>query len=244
MVGKLTCKTGQLAGSVYFIHEEAVIGSSAECTIQLRSGVVSSKHAHLFYDKKKECYVLEDLKSRNGTRLDGEDIRGKKRLKTYHIIVLANTFEFVFQLAEEEQPAQQPPLETFVSDEDRMARTILVGVQQPTAQPASPPVERDEFVLEFKTVKGGKQSVTLKAGANTIGRSPGSDVVIDNPSISRHHAIVTVHGGNLSVKDEGSRNGTFVDERRIADEVQLTLENELRFGLVNASLTKRNVPGT
>jgi pSer/pThr/pTyr-binding forkhead associated (FHA) protein len=243
MLAKLTCKTGPLADSVYYVRDEVVIGSDPESTIQLRSGIVSARHARVFFDKKKNCFVAEDLKSFNGTSIDGEEIRGKRRLKTYHILVLANTFEFVFQLAPDEDEAAEPPAPEPVPDEENMARTILIDTAQPEEVP-QPAIEPEEIHLEFKTVKGGQQSIILKQGDNTIGRSATSDIVIDNPSISRHHAVVELNGTSITVRDAGSRNGTFLDERRIAEKVEATGDNELKFGLVAASLVARKREAT
>jgi transcriptional regulator with GAF, ATPase, and Fis domain len=50
----------------------------------------------------------------------------------------------------------------------------------------------------------------------TIGSSPRSDVVIDDPTVSRHHARIELRGGDLVIHDLGSTNGTTVDGVRIA----------------------------
>jgi pSer/pThr/pTyr-binding forkhead associated (FHA) protein len=240
MLAKLTCKSGPLANSVFHIKDEAVIGSDPGSTIHIRSGIVSASHARVFLDTKKNCYVVEDLNSFNGTKVDGEEIRGKRRLKTYHILVLANTFEFVFQVApDEEESAEAPLAPEPLPEEEKMARTILINTAQPLEPPAPVVETPEELYIEFKTTKGGQQSIHLKQGTNTVGRSATSDIVIDNPSISRHHAIVKMDGNTLTVNDAGSRNGTFVDERRITDETALTAENELKFGLVSAALVAR-----
>jgi ABC transport system ATP-binding/permease protein len=48
----------------------------------------------------------------------------------------------------------------------------------------------------------------------TIGRAPDNDVVLDEPNISRHHAVVRV-GPPLSVEDLRSRNGTRLGSDRV-----------------------------
>jgi hypothetical protein len=57
----------------------------------------------------------------------------------------------------------------------------------------------------------------------TIGRNPANNVVIDDPRVSRHHLqIIQDDYGNFSVADFGSRNGTFVNGKRVTGEVRLS----------------------
>jgi len=49
----------------------------------------------------------------------------------------------------------------------------------------------------------------------TIGSSSRNDVVIDDPTVSRHHARIELRGGELVICDLGSTNGTTVDGVRI-----------------------------
>jgi pSer/pThr/pTyr-binding forkhead associated (FHA) protein len=53
----------------------------------------------------------------------------------------------------------------------------------------------------------------------TIGRLPDNDVVIDNPAVSSHHACVFRDGDNWVVEDLDSKNGTFVNGKRVARQV-------------------------
>jgi DNA-binding response OmpR family regulator len=63
----------------------------------------------------------------------------------------------------------------------------------------------------------------------TIGRWPDNDVVVDDRWVSRHHAQVQREGNQYVVEDRGSKNGTFVNGKRIlrpaalqdGDEVQV-----------------------
>ena len=54
------------------------------------------------------------------------------------------------------------------------------------------------------------------AGTFTIGREATSRLVINHRSISRHHAAITCANGAYFLRDMGSRNGTFINETRLA----------------------------
>lgn len=49
----------------------------------------------------------------------------------------------------------------------------------------------------------------------TIGRAAGNDVVLDDPTVSNHHARLSWAGTALLVEDLSSANGTFVDGARV-----------------------------
>lgn len=48
-----------------------------------------------------------------------------------------------------------------------------------------------------------------------LGRSPGCAVTVDEPSVSREHAVVRGRPGHWFVEDLGSRNGTCVNATRL-----------------------------
>lgn len=65
----------------------------------------------------------------------------------------------------------------------------------------------------------------------TIGRDPRNDVVISDPSVSRHHLqIIRDDYGNFRLADFGSINGTFVNERRATGEIHLNPGDIIRIG--------------
>ena len=50
-----------------------------------------------------------------------------------------------------------------------------------------------------------------------IGRDSDADFIIQSPFISRKHAEITQDGDNFSLRDAGSKNGTFVNGVRITE---------------------------
>lgn len=72
----------------------------------------------------------------------------------------------------------------------------------------------------------------LEAGQAIVGRAPESAVVIDLDSVSRRHCTLRAHRSGFSVRDEGSTNGTFVNERRLTTERALRSGDLLRVGSV------------
>jgi len=101
MTAKLFCKTGQLKGASYTISDKATIGKDPGNTICLSLPTLSRRHASLFFNVKQGCYFLQDLGSQNGTRLDGIRVREQQRLGNLHIITLADSFDFIFQMIED-----------------------------------------------------------------------------------------------------------------------------------------------
>lgn len=114
MKARLFCKTGQLAGASFEIGREATIGKAPGNSIQLYPQSISGKHAHILFDDKEKRFIIEDLGSRNGTRVDGVRVRGKERLSELNIITFSNTFDFLFQVMEDSshrqdnKPDEQP----------------------------------------------------------------------------------------------------------------------------------------
>jgi|CXWL01.1.fsa_nt_gi adenylate cyclase len=67
-------------------------------------------------------------------------------------------------------------------------------------------------------------------GPMTLGRSPECDVVLEDVSVSRRHASLTLAGGNRwTLKDLGARMGTFVNGSRVENTV-LKTGDELKLG--------------
>ncbi len=85
----------------------------------------------------------------------------------------------------------------------------------------------------------------LHEGENTVGRAHDGRIVLTHASISRRHAVIRIHDGEISIKDLQSTNGTFVDGRRIGPgPVKIAAASQLQLGIVPASIACRQVPAT
>ncbi|MDM0073403.1 FHA domain-containing protein [Variovorax sp. J2P1-59] len=69
--------------------------------------------------------------------------------------------------------------------------------------------------LILRTAAGATRQVTLRPHDNTLGRGAHNDIVIESPQASRQHAVITVEAAFTTIRDVGSRNGTFVNGDRI-----------------------------
>ena len=55
------------------------------------------------------------------------------------------------------------------------------------------------------------KEVQLTKDRSTLGRRPYNDIVIDNLAVSGEHAAIVMQGGETSIEDLGSTNGTYAD---------------------------------
>ena len=83
----------------------------------------------------------------------------------------------------------------------------------------------------------GRREITLETGENLIGRDREAIVWIDDESVSRRHARITIGKDGSSIEDLGSKNGTSVGGRRIRRAAPLSDRDVVKIG--PATLTFR-----
>lgn len=71
-------------------------------------------------------------------------------------------------------------------------------------------------ILIIKSSSPSGSEFTLKPGLNRVGRHPSNDIQLDDPSISSFHCELQVAEIGVGVKDLGSTNGTFVNQKQVA----------------------------
>jgi DNA-binding winged helix-turn-helix (wHTH) protein len=87
-----------------------------------------------------------------------------------------------------------------------------------------------------------KRRILLFDGSATLGRDPGCNIVIDDPSVSRVHAVLSVTDGQLTVEDRDSKNGTRVDGRKLSEASVVRSGQRIAFGTLEAIVVGGDAP--
>lgn len=85
---------------------------------------------------------------------------------------------------------------------------------QSRANDGSSPARRQRLFPSYSVTRG-RQEFTVEAGETVFGRDPTADVYVNHPSVSRRHACLSIGSQGAILEDLDSRNGTFVNGRRI-----------------------------
>jgi two-component system, cell cycle response regulator len=133
----------------------------------------------------------------------------------------------------------------FADEESLTAITSPPGSHADAGSPAlhTEPVDRP-VLLRMDGVQAG-EVVSLAILPCFIGRHPGCQVIIDDAGVSRRHARIVLQQEEFWLEDLGSRNGTFIDGRRLDRKrlhdgvlIQVGLHASFRFTLVSARQEK------
>ena len=107
--------------------------------------------------------------------------------------------------------------------------------------PVTQPARRDRAMLLRMDGVGAGQVVSISQMPYSVGRHATNNLPIDDDSISRFHARFVCEDGEYFVEDLGSRNGTFIQGKRVMrsvikddDWVQLGARVAFRFTLTDS----------
>lgn len=122
----------------------------------------------------------------------------------------------------------------WVADEASHNGTWIIGAERLMDEPV--PVPPSGLRLRLGHVDGPELLVDTRATAAaaeprvvTIGRSHSSDIAVDDPLVSRRHAVIEI-GREAVLRDTGSSNGTFLNGRRVSRGVPLSAGDRIGIG--------------
>lgn len=218
MAGYLIGEEGPLAGFSLRFEEgqEWVLGRDPdEVNVVLEDPVVSRKH--VICRLTPEGFILENLSAVNPATQNGKIITEPVLLQEGDIIQIGNTF---FRFSERIPQAEESE-PTLLEDSADLATLSI----------ASPPDAR----WMIKVITGpnsGAEFYMHKGKTYVLGKDASlCDIILQDLSVSRQHARITVDDvDQVFIEDLGSRNGTLVGGKAIADRTQLSSESVVALG--------------
>lgn len=116
--------------------------------------------------------------------------------------------------------------------EGRDLETGLTGDNAETDFDMEDKPEEETVAATLVQMNTGKKFVLPDNSERVLGKGTQVDIIIPNPVVSREHAKISCSAGRCVLKDLGSKNGTFLNERqlRAGESVQLTSGDYITLG--------------
>lgn len=129
-----------------------------------------------------------------------------------------------------EQPPNEEPRDTtrtmFAVTESTLDEYIGLGREDQAAISALPP--GSALLIVHRGPNTGSRFL-LDSDRTRAGRSPGSEIFLDDVTVSRKHAEFVRGPEGFEVRDTGSLNGTYVNRERV-DSSALRAGDEVQIG--------------
>lgn len=97
-----------------------------------------------------------------------------------------------------------------------------------SASPSKKKRDNPELVVLVAEGKAGPRYPI--SGQMVLGRSPDSDIILDDTYVSQKHARIYPRGASIFVEDLGSTNGTYVNGRKISYPLELRVGDRIKIG--------------
>lgn len=165
--------------------------------------------------------------------------RDHDRLSTYAEALGAELAAMVSEYAEEQNYAFLGPVTVEFERADDLetgrfrVRSTAVAAAVPMVRAGAETTTRAATSGNTPWLELGATTYALRSATTRIGRGTDSDLRIDDPGISRHHAEIRQQGGDVVIVDAGSTNGIVIDNERVE---QARLVDGARILLGNTTL--------
>lgn len=198
-----------------------------------RFPMVSRKHAEIKWQTGQ--WFLYDLNSSYGTFVNG------RKISASQIVQIGDTLQFgtdgpIVKVVRFEMNAAAPP----VSNQNYYQSQTPTAPQPPNSIRSN---QSNEAQLEFADTAQFPKPFKINKDHIWLGRDPEGDIVFE-PNVvmvSRRHAEIRRNNGEFIIHDNGSFNGTLVNEQRISTPTPLYHADRIELGL-GGPVIKFNAP--
>jgi pSer/pThr/pTyr-binding forkhead associated (FHA) protein len=177
---------------------------------------VSRMHAEI--ELRNGSYFLRDAGSSGGTIFGDQKIAGEQLLSSGATIKMGNT-ELVFTAAESVTQFASGTVVSGAGSTDVHVRSTTVDAIRPGETMLGGAEADDDRLAAWIAITSGPlkgQICQLSADRTTIGRDSSNQLVVNDPAVSRSHAVVIARDDVLVLVDLGSAGGTKVNGRSVS----------------------------
>jgi pSer/pThr/pTyr-binding forkhead associated (FHA) protein len=209
------------------------IGRTADNTIRIKSTTSSRQHCRI--SKTPNGYLVEDLKSRNGTMLNGEDIHKRVLAIGDRIEIGSSIIHFSARLeggSEEEVPVKAAPKSDRQKRAPRRSNRIKRSARRKDAKREAVP-EPGRYLLEFLNPPGDPTSIEQLPFM--IGNRKSNALVLDDEDVASEHCMLISTSNGLMIVDLGSSAGTLLNGETVTRN-QVKANSVLKIGNVTLRL--------
>jgi pSer/pThr/pTyr-binding forkhead associated (FHA) protein len=183
---------------------DTTVGSAQDNAVVLPGAGVAAHHASVTV--RDRSFVLNVLDTAARTHVNARPVREKALLRMGDIVSL-DTVQFMLK-----------------PDRDEVIRTKVPAENPNAVDPDNDPnVTRTRLTPPKAVLRGVSGAYFGKIipirGRLTIGRGSECDLILDEPEMSRKHAMIENFGDGIYLRDLGSSNGTFVNGVQVRDAV-------------------------
>lgn len=187
------------------------LGRTSQNAVQLKVAEASRNHCR--FTEEKGSWFIEDLGSSNGTQVNGRKVT-KFELQDGDVVSVGKaTLRFLDAPLEAEVEAQASSSGSWGEDDLSL---------------------EDKIFLVIGGANRRGEVVPVPEGRISVGRNAKHALILKDASVSGDHAEIRREGSTCAIKDLGSSNGTFVNDRRLPErgEAELASGDVVRFGLI------------
>lgn len=239
MTAKLIAEEGAMEGLVLSFDdgEEWIIGRDPDtCQLLVEDPEVSREH--MIARKVPDGIAIENLSATNPALVNDQQIKGNRILQHGDTVKIGSgIFRYYTEIGGHQMEAggkrKSAPEEEPEEDSDTLFKDDPGAPTKMLAQ------------IDFNVADAGRWMLKVIAGPNNgaefamepgysyvIGTNPDAcDIVFHDGTVSRQHAKLAISSDNkLTVQDMKSRNGVFVDDKKIKAKADLISNNIVSLG--------------
>ncbi len=206
----LAVEAGRLKGRQFRLEGSTIgVGRAEENAVGL-FGDPAVQPRHALIEHRNDSYSIRNMAVQAGTFVNGSRIETAALHEGDRIQI--GGYQLSFHVRTEARG-------------DRSAPPPAPLVSKPAAIVSPPPADAGAPYLAG--ING--EHLALDKAIIRIGRALDNDIVLQDASVSRHHAEIERRDGACLMRDLGSQNGTWVAEKRVT-EIRLNPGDYLRIG--------------